>query len=98
MQTYCGNCFQESLDVHGICVHCGFDNNKNKEKSPHALPPGSILNGRYIIGRVLGQGGFGITYLAWDTLLDKCVAVKEFYPNGTVFRRNKVSTAVECGA
>ena len=86
MQTYCGNCFQESLDVHGICVHCGFDNNKNKEKSPHALPPGSILNGRYIIGRVLGQGGFGITYTAQDYQTKALVAIKEFFPDSMATR------------
>ena len=43
-----------------------------------ALRAGTVLNHRYIVGRVLGQGGFGITYLAWDTKLEARVAVKEF--------------------
>ena len=39
---------------------------EQKERYPVALLPGSILNGQYVVGRVLGQGGFGITYLAGD--------------------------------
>lgn len=39
-----------------------------------------LANGKYVIGRCLGQGGFGITYLCWDTNLDVTVAVKEYYP------------------
>lgn len=45
-----------------------------------ALPPDTRLH-EYLIERVLGHGGFGITYLARDTLLDKLVAIKEYLPN-----------------
>ena len=44
------------------------------------LPIGYILNNNYRIERVLGQGGFGITYLAIDLGLDRYVAIKEFFP------------------
>ena len=40
----------------------------------------SLLNGKYVIKSVLGQGGFGITYLAVHTMLDVEVAIKEFFP------------------
>ncbi|MBD5357597.1 MAG: serine/threonine protein kinase, partial [Bacteroides sp.] len=40
----------------------------------------NLQNGKYRIIRVLGQGGFGITYLAVHTMLDKLVAIKEFFP------------------
>ena len=86
----CQSCFREFEGA--SCPHCGGAQNEE-----HQLPVGTMIRERYLIGRVLGQGGFGITYVAWDTLLDKCVAVKEFYPGGTVFRRSEVSTAVECG-
>ena len=57
-----------------------------------------MIRDRYQIGRALGQGGFGITYIAWDILMQKCVAVKEFYPSGTVFRKASQSCTVECSS
>ena len=77
----CYNCFQEIPEGEGSCPYCGFDLGENQADYPTALPAGTVLNGRYIIGRVLGQGGFGITYLALDTQLNAKVAVKEFMPN-----------------
>ena len=56
------------------------------EKYPLALPEGAVLAGQYIIEKVLGQGGFGITYKCYDTILGVIVAVKEFYMSGLVNR------------
>lgn len=50
-----------------------------------ALPPGFNLQ-EYRIDRILGYGGFGITYLATDTNLDKAVAIKEYLPNELAVR------------
>ena len=86
----CGSCFREYEG--GPCPYCGGAQNEE-----HQLPVGTVIRDRYQIGKVLGQGGFGITYIAWDTLMQKSVAVKEFYPTGTVFRKSELSTAVECG-
>ena len=47
------------------------------EKDPFALAPGVVLKGQYEIGRILGRGGFGITYLAIDQNLGMPVAIKE---------------------
>ncbi len=51
----------------------------------HALPAGHRLN-EYRIEDVIGSGGFGITYKALDTRLDRAVAIKECFPNDCVVR------------
>ena len=56
------------------------------EENLHCLRKGTRLIGRYIIEGVLGQGGFGITYLGIDELHEKKVAIKEFFPQGIVTR------------
>lgn len=92
----CYNCFQERPEGGGPCPHCGFDLEENVKKFPVALRAGTVLNNRYIVGRVLGQGGFGITYLAVDTQLNAKVAVKEFMPSDIATRiGTTVSVAME---
>lgn len=59
---------------------------ENIPKEACCLYPGIFLEERYIIGKVIGIGGFGITYRAWDTKLETVVAVKEYYPRGLVNR------------
>ena len=49
------------------------------EMSDCYLPKGHVLNQRYEVFDVIGSGGFGITYRAFDLLLNRFVAVKEFY-------------------
>ena len=85
----CFNCMEEKLQP-GRCPHCGFDES-TYETAPHHLPPGTILYGKYMIGRALGEGGFGITYVGWDLNLEMKVAVKEYYPNGFVTRNSTFS-------
>ena len=95
-QTLCYNCFQEKPQGEGPCPYCGFDLRENEEQYPVALKAGAILKQRYLAGRVLGQGGFGITYVAWDTKLQARVAVKEYMPNDICTRQgNTVSVAME---
>ena len=82
----CENCFKEYDDGYDICPHCGYAKGSGK-RDIYMLGIGVTLrNGRYIIGRILGNGGFGITYKAWDTVLSRYVAIKEFYPSGIVNR------------
>lgn len=69
--------FDESLDT---CPYCGYKRGTPPREAYH-LSPETILSGRYIIGRVLGFGGFGVTYLAWDCVLEHKVAIKEYLPS-----------------
>jgi serine/threonine protein kinase len=62
-----------------ICPHCGYVNNSPAE-SYVQLSPRTILHGKYVLGKVLGQGGFGITYLAYDCEEDRKLAIKEYFP------------------
>jgi len=88
----CYGCMQ--LHDGDFCPHCGWPNDKNNE--PHQLPVGTVLRDQYVVGRVLGQGGFGITYLGWDRHLESAVCIKEYFPNHAVSRDCTVSTQVHC--
>lgn len=80
----CINCMRETDG--GACPHCGFDAAQYRPPDD-ALPPGSSLNEeKYVIGRVLGRGGFGITYVALDRNLGLRVAVKECMPQNAAWR------------
>ncbi len=59
---------------------------KTTQKSSYCLPAGTRLNKRYVLKKVLGEGGFGITYLGWDEILAMPVAVKEYYPSSMAGR------------
>lgn len=83
----------EIKDGEQICHHCSGDISLYRS-APHTLRRGALLNHRYRIGGVIGEGGFGITYIGLDTLLQVRVAVKEFFPNGMVNRNNTVSNEV----
>ena len=67
------------------CPKCGYDP-QLVQGNEYVLPPQTILNGKYLVGKVLGQGGFGITYIGWDIALERKVAIKEYYPSGHVSR------------
>ena len=83
----CPHCMRELTGLRGgACPFCGF----NAQKSPQpaeAMPRNTILNGKYLVGDVLGRGGFGITYIGFDLSLESRVAIKEYYPSGAAMRR-----------
>lgn len=83
----CPACFHETFN-NGVCSHCGFD--ENAPLSPLMLPPGTaLLNGQYLVGKILGKpGGFGITYLGWDSQLATFVAIKEYLPRDLAGRHH----------
>ena len=86
---FCPNCMAKAVPVDGKCPVCGCD--VNIQNAPHQLPVNTILNGRYLVGKVLGAGGFGITYIGYDLKLDSKVAVKEYYPSGAANRSSSLT-------
>ena len=89
--TICLACFQNTGGLNP-CPHCGADA-AHIQVSPQHIPPGTILNRNYLIGKAVGQGGFGITYKAWDLNAWRVVAVKEYYPAGLVTRERGLYVA-----
>lgn len=75
----CINCF-EPLNAIERCVRCGFNNEPGKVPQG-ALPAFTFVNNRYLLGRVLGKGGFGITYIAKDVANNRICAIKEYMPS-----------------
>lgn len=74
----CMGCMNDK-GTYEICPNCGWAEHESPG-SMYFLPPQTILHGKYLLGRVLGQGGFGITYLAWDLDLGIKLAIKEYLP------------------
>ncbi|MBD5129717.1 MAG: protein kinase [Ruminococcaceae bacterium] len=79
----CENCFEELKISH--CPNCGYDPS-DKICNPTLLLPGSVLSEKYIVGGVIGVGGFGVTYLAYDKSAQRKVAVKEYFPRDVSHR------------
>ena len=90
----CPGCMnlREPAELTGFCPDCGY--NFNSQQEPHRLKPRTRLHEKYIVGKVLGEGGFGITYLGYDTTLEMKVAIKEYYPAGFATRDVGVSSTV----
>jgi len=84
----CLGCMRQLDAPGGPCPYCGWDRwDPSLSNLPHELEQGAILAGKYLVGRVLGQGGFGITYIGWDIPANKKRAIKEYFPSDSVTRQ-----------
>lgn len=85
----CPNCFEPLMGEHR-CSKCGFviDNLKLNE---NIVSPFTVLGDNYLLGRALGQGGFGITYVAKDIRRNKLCAIKEYMPSECAVRENDIN-------
>ncbi|MBQ9699880.1 MAG: serine/threonine protein kinase, partial [Lachnospiraceae bacterium] len=63
-----------------MCPYCGHVDGEKAEQEIH-MDPGTYLYDRYIVGNVIGYGGFGVTYVGWDAKLEQKVAIKEYLPS-----------------
>ena len=91
MEEYCMKCMLP-LEGEVICPNCG--HKSGHSSAAHVLAPGTVLCERYLIGEVIGQGGFGITYIGRDLRLNMRIAVKEYYPNGYANRNVNASDSI----
>ena len=79
-KTRCMGCMQEYDDGVNVCPYCGYVKGTPVKEKYHLIP-GTVLKNRYLVGQSIGFGGFGITYIGWDKLLEKKVAIKEYLPS-----------------
>ena len=85
VETLCLCCMTDRGSA-ACCPHCQTEASP-QQQAAIALPFRTVLNDRFLVGRVLGRpGGFGITYLAWDMVLDTPAAIKEFLRLASVSR------------
>ena len=83
----CPGCMRMLDDPNIPCPYCGFDKRAyERTRDYRTLPPFTVLAGKYLLGKVLGKGGFGITYLAWEINLEIPVAIKEYFPADLAIR------------
>lgn len=79
MQRICFGCMQVNDSGSDTCPHCGYVNG-TMQPEPYHMAAGTVLHDRYLVGRVLGFGGFGVTYIGYDVMLRHTVAIKEYLP------------------
>lgn len=89
------NCQQCFAPLRGarVCPHCGYDSSTAKAYVG-VLPAFTILHNRYLLGRVLGKGGFGVTYVAMDLKYNTLCAIKEYLPAEYSTRSNGTKNIV----
>ena len=85
-KTHCPNCFRESQQA--TCQHCQFnrDDYLKHDAANHHLPLFTKLNKGYVVGRVLGEGGFAVVYAALREADNLSFAIKEYYPEALASR------------
>ena len=93
LNNLCMGCMREKPAQGKKCPYCGYDDSVT-QNSAEMLPAWTILQGAYAVGRSLGAGGFGITYIGFDLLLEYRVAIKEFFPEDLVTRAEDGHTLV----
>ena len=75
----CMGCMTPFDGDYQVCPHCGYVIGTRPKEAYH-LVPGTQLHRKYTVGRVIGYGGFGVTYIGYDDLMQRKVAIKEYLP------------------
>ncbi len=82
-ENLCMGCMENKGDL-SVCPYCGYSESAPRIQS--CLAPRSLIGGRYLVGKVLSYNGEGVTYIGYDTVSDRKVAVREFFPEALVTR------------
>lgn len=90
----CMGCMELLENTSVPCPKCGFSL-KDYQQPENGMPPYEILNGKYLVGKVIGIGGFGITYIGWDFYQSKKVCIKEYFPKGVAKREQTKTYSTE---
>lgn len=90
----CVGCMRGRTSADARCSNCGFSGDSYEIRAHH-LEPFTILQGRYLLGVVLGEGGFGITYIALDLQTERRVAIKELFVAGLLKRENTRTVLID---
>ena len=75
----CMGCMEEFNEKYEKCPYCDYVPGTKPIEAYHIIP-GMVIHGKYIVGRSIGYGGFGVTYIGLDQVLKKKVAIKEYLP------------------
>ncbi len=75
----CYRCMKE-FAASSVCPHCGYEMSTEPENKQYLIS-GTMLGANYMVGSVIGAGGFGVTYVGWDSSLGRKVAIKEYFPS-----------------
>ncbi|HPV21570.1 MAG TPA: protein kinase [bacterium] len=95
--NFCFGCFSPKGSDYK-CKNCGYVYDLKEGPEQSHLFPGTTLNNRYILGKVIGAGGFGITYIAFDPKLQVRLAIKEFFPRQIASRDKETRNVVPFGS
>lgn len=78
-EKLCLGCMEAYNEKYNVCPYCGYEEGTPPKEAYH-LVPGTTIKNKYIVGKVIGYGGFGVTYLGYDAVLNQKVAIKEYLP------------------
>ena len=89
----CISCMRKYEERFGACPYCGYSTCSSKS-NVNQLAVGTRLQNKYVVGKMIGSGGFGITYAGYNEVLDQKVAIKEYFPRGFASRNTFDNTTV----
>lgn len=76
----CMGCMNQMDDKMAVCPHCGFNEAALRQES-YYLKPGTVIGGKYIVGKALRYGGYTVTYIGMDAEKNRKVMIKEYLPS-----------------